>query len=194
MGFGGIGEMMFILLLGLLLFGPKKLPEIARQVGKVLGEFKKASAEFQAQLNDEVRRLETSVDTNTIAPTGLDGTAARNETPQYALEPNSGQHTGEALAESTGTPNRAFISHTNDTHTNDAHTSDGYPVVNPAEQTPVHQLDPVSLDAVSVDDATAQAFEQPALKQPAVEQLGVKQLESEHFESPHLAPKDTNGS
>jgi len=100
MGFGGIGDMMFILVLGLLLFGPKKLPEIARQVGKVLGEFKKASAEFQAQLNDEVRRLESSIsdtdnNTNSIASPYLQGTAARNSSPQYALEPNSGQHEGD---------------------------------------------------------------------------------------------------
>src|SRR5712671_3916005 len=100
MGFGGIGDMMFILVLGLLLFGPKKLPEIARQVGKVLGEFKKASAEFQAQLNDEVRRLENSIsdtdnNTNSIASPYLQGTAARNSSPQYALEPNSGQHEGD---------------------------------------------------------------------------------------------------
>jgi sec-independent protein translocase protein TatB len=99
MGFGGIGEMFFILLLGLLLFGPKKLPEIARQVGKVLGEFKKASAEFQAQLNDEVRRLESTLDpennTNSIASPYLQGAAARNSSPQYALEPNSGQHEGD---------------------------------------------------------------------------------------------------
>src|SRR5947209_2089744 len=102
MGFGGIGEMIFILMLGLLLFGPKKLPEIARQVGKVLGEFRKASAEFQAQLNDEVRQLEASVQeeesNRTIAPPQLKDSAPRNETPQYALEPNSGQHEGEVLA------------------------------------------------------------------------------------------------
>lgn len=165
MGFGGIGEMMFILILGLLLFGPKKLPEIARQLGKVLGEFKKASAEFQAQLNDEVRRLETSVDTNTIAPLGLDGTAARNETPQYALEPNSGQHTGEALADSTGSANGAFISHTND----------GYAEVNPVEQTPAHESGNAGLDA-----ATAH----PALNH----------LEPEHFEPEHIETKDTHGS
>jgi len=108
MGFGGIGEMMFILVLGLLLFGPKKLPEIARQVGKVLGEFKKASAEFQAQLNDEVRRLdadikETDNNTNSIAPPYLPESTPRNSTPQYALEPNSGQHEGEApVAQSAG--------------------------------------------------------------------------------------------
>jgi|SRR3954471_14731448 sec-independent protein translocase protein TatB len=100
MGFGGIGDMMFILVLGLLLFGPKKLPEIARQVGKVLGDFKRASAEFQAQLNDEVRKLESSIadadnNTNSIASPYLQGTAARNSAPQYALEPNSGQHEGD---------------------------------------------------------------------------------------------------
>ncbi len=106
MGFGGIGEMMFILLLGLLLFGPKKLPEIARQVGKVLGEFKKASAEFQAQLNDEVRSLDASVqnsdsDNNRIAPPHLQDSAPRNDLPRYALdlEPSSGQHEGEAPSE-----------------------------------------------------------------------------------------------
>src|SRR5947209_16156753 len=101
MGFGGIGDMMFILVLGLLLFGPKKLPEIARQVGKVLGDFKRASAEFQAQLNDEVRKLESSIsdsenNTNSIASPYLQGTAARTSAPQYALEPNSGQHEGDA--------------------------------------------------------------------------------------------------
>src|SRR5438270_2553958 len=100
MGFGGFGDMMFILILGLLLFGPKKLPEIARQVGKVLGDFKRASAEFQAQLNDEVRKLESSIsdsenNTNSIASPYLQGTAARNSAPQYALEPNSGQHEGD---------------------------------------------------------------------------------------------------
>src|SRR5438105_4633186 len=105
MGFGGIGEMMFILVLGLLLFGPKRLPEIARQVGKVLGELRKASAEFQTQLNDEVRRLEASVQeeesNRSIAPPALQDSTPRNETPQYALEPNSGQHEGEVLSPST---------------------------------------------------------------------------------------------
>src|SRR5947209_9310424 len=114
MGFGGIGDMMFILVLGLLLFGPKKLPEIARQVGKVLGDFKRASAEFQAQLNDEVRKLESSIsdadnNTNSIASPYLQGTAARSSSPQYALEPNSGQHDGESSTISLGDETPAMI-------------------------------------------------------------------------------------
>lgn len=54
----GMSEMLFIFVMALLLFGPKKLPEIGRQIGKMLAEFKRASNEFQATLNDEVRKLE----------------------------------------------------------------------------------------------------------------------------------------
>ena len=47
-----------LVFLALLLFGPKKLPEIARQVGKALNEFKRASNEFKAQIEAEVNQLE----------------------------------------------------------------------------------------------------------------------------------------
>ncbi len=50
--------MMFIFLLALLLFGPKKLPEIGRQIGKAMAEFKRASNEFKAQLETEMRQIE----------------------------------------------------------------------------------------------------------------------------------------
>lgn len=55
----GLSEILFIFVLALLLFGPKKLPEIGRQVGKFLAEFRRAKNEFQSQLQDEMRRLET---------------------------------------------------------------------------------------------------------------------------------------
>lgn len=44
-----------IFILALLLFGPKKLPELARQLGKLMGEFRRASAEFRMQMEDELR-------------------------------------------------------------------------------------------------------------------------------------------
>jgi len=44
-----------LFVLALLLFGPKKLPGIARQVGKALNEFKRASNELQRTLEEEVR-------------------------------------------------------------------------------------------------------------------------------------------
>ena len=47
-----------LFVLALLLFGPKKLPGIARQVGKALNEFKRASNEFKAQIESEINQLE----------------------------------------------------------------------------------------------------------------------------------------
>jgi sec-independent protein translocase protein TatB len=44
-----------IFFLALLLFGPKKLPELARQLGKLMGEFRRASNEFRMQMEDELR-------------------------------------------------------------------------------------------------------------------------------------------
>jgi sec-independent protein translocase protein TatB len=51
-------EIVFILILALILFGPRRLPEIARQMGKFMAEFRKASSDFQAQIQDEIRKLE----------------------------------------------------------------------------------------------------------------------------------------
>ena len=47
-----------IFFLALLLFGPKKLPELARQLGKLMGEFRRASNEFRMQMEDELRLSE----------------------------------------------------------------------------------------------------------------------------------------
>jgi sec-independent protein translocase protein TatB len=44
-----------IFFIALLLFGPKKLPELARQLGKLMGEFRRASNEFRMQMEDELR-------------------------------------------------------------------------------------------------------------------------------------------
>ncbi len=55
----GFPEMLFIFLLALIIFGPKKLPEIGRQIGKALAEFKRASNEFKYQLETEMRQLDS---------------------------------------------------------------------------------------------------------------------------------------
>jgi len=54
----GFSETIFLFFLALLIFGPKKLPEIARQVGKALNEFKRASNEFRSQIEAEISNLE----------------------------------------------------------------------------------------------------------------------------------------
>ena len=52
------GDSIFIFVLALVLFGPKKLPEIGRQVGKLLAEFRRASNEFKFQMQEEIRNME----------------------------------------------------------------------------------------------------------------------------------------
>jgi len=54
----GFSETIFLFFLALLIFGPKRLPEIARQVGKFVNELKRASNEFQAQIQTEISQLE----------------------------------------------------------------------------------------------------------------------------------------
>ena len=58
----GAQEMMLIFLVMLLLFGAKKLPELARGVGKSMGEFKKARDEFE----HEITRAEATVTSEKI--------------------------------------------------------------------------------------------------------------------------------
>lgn len=52
------GDSIFIFILALVLFGPKKLPEIGRTVGKLLAEFRRASNEFKFQIQEEIRQME----------------------------------------------------------------------------------------------------------------------------------------
>jgi sec-independent protein translocase protein TatB len=65
----GFSETIFLFFLALLIFGPKKLPEIARQVGKALNEFRRASNEFKAQLESEISQLEMENHQQILPPT-----------------------------------------------------------------------------------------------------------------------------
>ena len=68
MGNLGMPEMIFILVLALLLFGPKKLPEIGKQVGKALGEFKRASNDLKRTFEEEVEKATALEETKSEAP------------------------------------------------------------------------------------------------------------------------------
>jgi TatA/E family protein of Tat protein translocase len=58
--FGNIGptELIVILVIALLVFGPKKLPEIGRSIGKAVREFKKTSEEIRGRIEDEIAASE----------------------------------------------------------------------------------------------------------------------------------------
>jgi Tat protein translocase TatB subunit len=72
-------ETIFLFFLALIIFGPKKLPEIARQVGKFMNEFRRASNEFKSQIEQEISQLELEKETKILPsyPT-VEGTTSRS--------------------------------------------------------------------------------------------------------------------
>jgi len=86
--FGPLGgqELVLILVLALIVFGPRRLPEIGKSMGKLLAEFRKASHDFQRTIEDEVEAEKYK--------------AAAPEAPEAA--PPSGEAAGpQAAAEAT---------------------------------------------------------------------------------------------
>ena len=72
--FGGLGftELFFIFVLALIIFGPRKLPELGKTLGNALGQFKRASEDFKRQWEDEVevekrRPIQPRPDPNALA-------------------------------------------------------------------------------------------------------------------------------
>ncbi len=54
----GMPELIVILVIALIVIGPHKLPELAKSLGKGLAEFKKASEDFQRNIQEEARKVE----------------------------------------------------------------------------------------------------------------------------------------
>jgi len=61
-------ETIFLFLLALVIFGPKKLPEIGRQIGKMLNEFRRASNEFKSQIESEISQIDAEKNRRQILP------------------------------------------------------------------------------------------------------------------------------
>src|SRR5256885_8105307 len=82
----GIPEMLLIFAVALIVFGPKRLPEIGRTLGKALGEFKKATDDFKSTIEREVHVEELKQIASTQLP--VVDTVSRSE----PAEPPRPQH------------------------------------------------------------------------------------------------------
>jgi len=108
-------DSIFLFVLALLLFGPKKLPVLARELGKWIGEFRRASNEFKMQMEEELRLSEQEERQKQIAameaaapvaqpvdtpphPHLPEPEAESVETPAATVEP-AGEVAGEAAGE-----------------------------------------------------------------------------------------------
>ena len=83
----GVPELLVILVVALLVLGPKRLPEVAKALGKALAEFRRATSDLseelgnaQVMLEDEVRKAERQAHT-TQQPTTQTDTKDKKETP-----------------------------------------------------------------------------------------------------------------
>src|SRR3954470_18873007 len=97
----GFSEMLFIFLLALIVVGPRRLPELARHFGRIMAEIKRASNDFQAQVQEEVRQLEideaakkfevsVNLDDDQVVPATIlapEGTVVRDAPPAAESRP-----------------------------------------------------------------------------------------------------------
>lgn len=80
--FGSIGmpELIVIFVIALIIFGPRKLPELGKSLGRSINEFKRASNELRSTLEDEIRVEEQRTETRKAEPQPTEPAAAAPET------------------------------------------------------------------------------------------------------------------
>jgi Tat protein translocase TatB subunit len=102
----GFPEMVFLFILALLIFGPKQLPEVGRQIGRFMNEFKRASNEFKAQIESEINALETEVQPQILPPlhAPLNSLASRIFNPPPAARLEADEAAATSAAENTDLP------------------------------------------------------------------------------------------
>lgn len=75
------GEIVIILMVVFIVFGPSKIPELSKKLGRAIYEIKRASNEIKREIDSEVRKLERDVDIDKKIPV--------NKTPPKKTEEKS---------------------------------------------------------------------------------------------------------
>ena len=90
--FGPIGmpELIVIMVIALIIFGPRKLPELGRSLGRSLNEFKRASNELKHTLDEEIRVEEQRSAERQTAPAETPGPATVTEADEAGIPRQSG--------------------------------------------------------------------------------------------------------
>ena len=98
----GMPEMILILAIALIVIGPKKLPDLAKSLGKAMGEFKKAASDLKEsmQIDTELKNLKTSFDNleREDRPAARSKTDPAEAKPLDATEPVPPADAGDATA------------------------------------------------------------------------------------------------
>ena len=108
--FGTLGgpELFLILVIALIVFGPRKLPEIGKSIGKMLVEFRRASHDFKRTIEEEVEadKLKTALEAPRLEPPPPPPQAAPAppDAPPPPVTPEPAPHAVSRDAESPGEP------------------------------------------------------------------------------------------
>jgi sec-independent protein translocase protein TatB len=172
-----LGDSIFILILALVLLGPKKTAELAQQLGKLMAEFRKASNDFKYQFNEEMRiadqqeqkrKQEQERATLTAGETSSGPSAEENSILHAPAEPG-GEAAGSLLG--TGSPSEA-VPYAISATTGDEHPVEDHPllkvdVIPPMDGTPA---DPsvASIEAPIEHDAGIEDAGEPGPTGPSV--------------------------
>ena len=96
----GMPELIIILVLALIIFGPRKLPELGRSLGKSIGEFKRASNELRSTLEEEIRIEEQREQQQKQAqPAAASASASADPAPTASVKESE----DETVSRTTGT-------------------------------------------------------------------------------------------
>jgi TatA/E family protein of Tat protein translocase len=111
MGPIGVQEMVFIFLLALVLFGPKKLPELGRTLGKAISEFRRAQSELKATFDREMQNLER--ETESLKEIGAGSqTGYQYDNYNYDYSSSDAGTYGEPYVSSTTEPQDSTVTNT----------------------------------------------------------------------------------
>jgi len=161
MGPIGWQEMVFIFLLALVLFGPKKLPELGRTLGKAITEFRRAQGELKATFDREMRNLERETDLKEI--TG----GYQYDNYHYNYDYSSGEAGSDPYGsygepyDSAATPHDSTATITATTSASATQGAESSPVT-PPEGAVAHGTEPKSLPGPSQEVHPSEAGAAPA--------------------------------
>lgn len=92
----GMPELLLVLIVALIVIGPKKLPDIARAMGKGLAEFKRAADDFKTAVNTDFNGTrEALVEDRASLPSGVDASETVEEDPYEKGELAKGEEVKE---------------------------------------------------------------------------------------------------
>lgn len=109
----GIPELIVIFIIALVVFGPKKLPDLGKSIGRAMAEFKKAQQEFQDSVQAEMKEVEKTTNLEELKKLGrLDDLSAYTEADagKPGEAQGAGQKTGKAPEQ---TPDQKKVEGTN---------------------------------------------------------------------------------